>query len=105
MIGQPIRRREDVRLLTGRGRYVSDIPLDGALHLAVVRSPHAHAEILRIDADEARRRPGIVGVFALADLPELRGCLPPPAVPGGTVRPYRQSALAAGLARFDGEVV
>jgi carbon-monoxide dehydrogenase large subunit len=105
VIGQSVRRREDFRLLTGRGRYVGDLPLEGALHVAVVRSPHAHAEILGIDTAAARHLPGIAGVFTLADLPELRGCLPPPAVPGGTVRQYRQSALADALARFDGEAV
>ena len=48
-IGQPLRRREDFKLLTGKGRYVDDVRLPGMLHMAVLRSPHAHAEIKGID--------------------------------------------------------
>jgi len=105
MIGQRVRRREDERLLLGHGRYVSDVPLESALHVAIVRSPHAHAAIERIELDDARRLPGVAGAYRLADLPELRGALPPPAVPAVTVKPYRQSALADGLVRFAGEPV
>ncbi len=105
MIGERVRRREDERLLLGHGRYVTDIPLESALCVAIVRSPHAHAAIERVDLDEARRVAGVIGAYQLADLPELRGALPPPVVPGVTVKPYRQSALADGLVRFAGEPV
>jgi carbon-monoxide dehydrogenase large subunit len=104
-IGQGVRRREDARFLAGRGRYVTDLPFAPALHVALVRSLHAHARIVRVDTDAARARPGVHGVFTLSDLPELRGALPPPVVPAVSVRPYRQSALADGLARFAGEPV
>lgn len=100
-----MRRREDHRFLVGRGRYVSDVPIGDALSLVIVRSPHAHAAIGRIDLDQARRLPGVVGVFALDDIPELRGALPPPVVPAVAVKPYRQSALADGVVRFAGEPV
>ena len=53
MIGEPVRRREDRRFLTGRGCYVADLPLESALHVAVVRSPHAHARIVRVLAYHA----------------------------------------------------
>jgi len=105
MIGRRTKRREDVRFLTGRGRYVGDLALDHAAHVAVVRSPHAHAHILRVDAGAARALPGVLGVFTLADLPELREALPPLVVPGVAVKPYRQSALADHLVRFAGEAV
>ncbi len=104
-IGQGVRRREDARFLTGRGRYVSDLPLEPALHVAIVRSPHAHARLAGVDAAAARALPGVRGVFVLGDLPELRGALPPPVVPAVAVKPYRQSALAEGVARFAGEPV
>src|SRR5438477_228894 len=91
LIGQPLRRREDHRLLTGRGRYVADIPLEGALHVAVVRSPHAHARIVSIDTGRARKHAGVAGVFTLTELSELRGALPPPAVAA------RWDAATAGL--------
>ena len=58
--GQPIKRLEDQRLLTGKGQFIDDKPEDGALWLYVLRSPHAHAKITSIDtkaaADNARRR-------------------------------------------------
>jgi len=98
-------RREDGRLLVGQGRYVSDVPIESTLSMVVVRSPHAHARIERIDLDEACRLPSVIGVFRLSDLPELRGALPPPVVPAVPVKPYRQSALANGVARFAGEPV
>ena len=69
-IGQPIARREDVRFLTGRARYVDDVKLPGMLHAAVVRSPHAHARILGIDGSEALGMAGVVAVLSFRDLEE-----------------------------------
>src|SRR2546427_773685 len=75
LFGARVRRREDARLVTGRGRYVADIALPGMLHVAVHRSPHAHARLVTIDAGEARRRPGVVHVLAPSDAAAL-GRLP-----------------------------
>ena len=59
-IGQPMRRHEDLRLITGRGRYTDDITLPRMTHAFVLRSPVAHAHIKRIDAAAARRHgPGL----------------------------------------------
>src|SRR3989442_10954431 len=69
MIGQPIRRKEDPHFLRGGGRYVHDLTSPGLLHLAFVRSPHAHAAVRGIDGTRARRLPGVVAVLAAADLP------------------------------------
>src|SRR5215471_10865170 len=66
-IGAPLRRVEDKRFLTGRGRFVADIELSGALACALVRSPHAHAAIRRIDASAARAAPGVVAVLTGAE--------------------------------------
>ncbi|HUF92148.1 MAG TPA: molybdopterin cofactor-binding domain-containing protein, partial [Candidatus Limnocylindria bacterium] len=104
-IGDSALRREDARFLVGRGRYVTDLPFEAALHVAIVRSPHAHARIAGVDASAARALPGVRGVFVLDDLPELRGALPPPVVPGVVLQPHRQSALADGVVRFAGEPV
>ena len=71
LVGQSIRRLEDRRFLTGGGRYLADIVSTGALHLHLVRSPHAHADVRRIDAEAARAMPGVAGVFTAADLREL----------------------------------
>jgi carbon-monoxide dehydrogenase large subunit len=74
-VGARVRRREDPRLVTGAGRYVADVALPGLLHASVVRSPHAHARILRVSADAARRQPGVVEVIGPADAAAL-GALP-----------------------------
>jgi CO/xanthine dehydrogenase Mo-binding subunit len=105
VIGASPRRREDPRLVRGAGRYVDDLALPDALALAVVRSPHAHARITRVDGAAARDRAGVRGVFTLDDLPELRGALPPPVMNALAVKPYRQSALAGDRARYAGEPV
>src|SRR6267143_2276256 len=75
LFGASVRRREDARLVTGRGRYVADVTLPGLLHVAVHRSPHAHARIVRIDAEAVRRRPGVVSVLVPPDVAAL-GRLP-----------------------------
>ena len=67
-IGAPLRRVEDKRFLTGHGRFVADIELSGALACALVRSPHAHAAIRRIDASAALAAPGVVAVLTGADM-------------------------------------
>ena len=66
--GQPVKRLEDARLLTGRGHFIDDKPMDGALSLYVLRSPHAHATITGIDTDAAKAMPGVVAIFTGADL-------------------------------------
>jgi len=67
-IGQPVRRKEDVRLLTGAGRYTDDLHFAGELYAFFLRSPHAHATIRGIEAGAAKAAPGVVGVFTGADL-------------------------------------
>lgn len=69
-----LRRFEDERFLTGQGRYLGDDEVRGALHAMVLRSPHAHAEILSIDAAAARNLPGVHAVYAAADIAELGPC-------------------------------
>src|SRR5919204_3239552 len=67
-IGVPLRRVEDRRFLTGRGRFVADIDFSGALACVLVRSPHAHAAIRRIEASDALALPGVVAVFTGTDM-------------------------------------
>ena len=66
-IGQPVRRKEDERLLTGRGRFSDDFALPGQAYAAIVRSPHPHARIVKIDAGKAMAVPGVLGVFTGED--------------------------------------
>ena len=62
-IGARVKRGDDPRLLTGRGRYVDDVTLPRMVHAAFVRSVHAHARLVRLDVDRARRAPGVAGVL------------------------------------------
>jgi carbon-monoxide dehydrogenase large subunit len=66
-IGQPLRRKEDERLLTGKGRFTDDFNIDGQAIAAMVRSPHPHARIMGIDTGKAKSMPGVLGVFTGAD--------------------------------------
>jgi carbon-monoxide dehydrogenase large subunit len=67
-VGQRLRRTEDARLVRGAGRFTADIRLPGALHAAVLRSPFAHAEITRLDVEQALAVDGVVAAFTGADL-------------------------------------
>src|ERR1700720_446507 len=67
-IGDAPKRREDLRFLTGQGRYLDDLAFDGLTHAIVLRSPHAHARILGIDAAAARAMPGVLAVLTAADV-------------------------------------
>ena len=66
-IGQAVRRVEDRRFLTGQGRYVDDITLPGICHGVNVLSPHAHANIKKVDASKAKAAPGVLLVLTGAD--------------------------------------
>jgi carbon-monoxide dehydrogenase large subunit len=67
-IGQPVRRKEDERLLTGQGRFTDDFALPGQAHAAIVRSPHPHAAIEGYDTSIARQMPGVLAVLTGADV-------------------------------------
>ncbi|MGH7345948.1 MAG: xanthine dehydrogenase family protein molybdopterin-binding subunit, partial [Candidatus Rokuibacteriota bacterium] len=67
-VGKPVRRREDPRLVTGAGCYTDDVNLPGQAYASMVRSPHAHARIVRIDTAAALASPGVLAVLTGADL-------------------------------------
>jgi len=69
-VGQPVKRREDPRLLAGRGRYVDDVVMPGMAHAAFVRSPVARGTVRGVDTSAAAGLPGVVAVFTAADLNE-----------------------------------
>ncbi|MHB8399558.1 MAG: xanthine dehydrogenase family protein molybdopterin-binding subunit [Candidatus Limnocylindrales bacterium] len=68
VLGAPIKRVEDPRFITGKGRYVDDIALQGMVHAAILRSPYAHANIRSIDTSAARAMPGVLAVIVGADI-------------------------------------
>ena len=105
-VGRALRRKEDPRLITGRGRYVDDISLPGTLWAALVRSPEAHATIVSVDTSAAKARPGIRGAFTGEDMTDLTGPLPMAWVPPGiTVNNPEHWPLAKGVVRFVGDPV
>src|SRR5262252_5892047 len=67
-IGAAVRRKEDLRFITGKGQYTDDVTRPGETHIHFLRSPHAHAKIKRIDANAAKQMPGVLAVLTGAEL-------------------------------------
>jgi aerobic carbon-monoxide dehydrogenase large subunit len=88
MLGQRVLRKEDDRLITGRGLYVEDVQLPGMAYLGFVRSPHGHAYVRQINADAARDVPGVIAVITGDEWPELAAKLPELAGSVTNVTPY-----------------
>jgi len=100
MIGDPIARKEDGRLITGQGQYVDDIALDDLLHLTFLRSPYPHARITRIDAGEALEMSGVVAVLTPWNCAELRSLMPSIQEAGTLNNPYCDKNWVAPHALF-----
>jgi carbon-monoxide dehydrogenase large subunit len=108
-IGQPVRRREDVRLLTGRGRYTDDLDPPGCAQAVILRSPHAHARIVSIGTAVAKAAPGVLAVLMGRDA-EADGIGPLPTlvdVPGrdGPLFDPKRAVLQAARVRYVGDPV
>ncbi|MGH6954057.1 MAG: xanthine dehydrogenase family protein molybdopterin-binding subunit, partial [Alphaproteobacteria bacterium] len=109
-VGQPVRRLEDRRFLTGAGRYIDDLVLPRQAHAVFVRSPRAHADIRRIDLAAAGRAPGVLAVFTGRDL-EADGIGPLPCIvsirgrDGTEQHTPPRPALATDRVRYVGEPV
>ncbi|MGQ0548672.1 MAG: aerobic carbon-monoxide dehydrogenase large subunit [Armatimonadota bacterium] len=104
--GERVTRNEDPRLLAGMGTYVDDIHLPRLLHAAFVRSPHAHARVVRIETAAAKALPGVAAVLTAADLPErIRGPLPPLIPHPALVHHKTQVALAGTFVHHVGEPI
>ena len=98
-IGHSVRRKEDDRFIRGKGNYVDDVRLPGMLHMALLRTPVAHARVGAIDAEQARAMPGVVAVVTGKDL-EAHGLAWMPTLSGDT-----QAVLATDKVRFQGQEV
>jgi carbon-monoxide dehydrogenase large subunit len=103
-LNRPAPRPEDYRLLTGRGRYVDDVEIPGALHACFVRSPHGHARIVSIDATEALAMPGVVAVVTGRDLAQWTTPMTV-APPIDGLRPVEIATMPVDVARFQGDIV
>src|SRR2546422_1360425 len=104
LFGARVRRREDARLITGRGRYVADVTHPGLLHVAVHRSPHAHARIVHVDSAPALRRPGVVRVLVPSDVAAL-GRLPLLVPHSSLVAPACPEILPQEVVSYAGQAV
>lgn len=103
-MGQPLRRREDFKFITGKGRYTDDMKSQGMLHMAILRSPHAHAIIKRVDLSAAQAASGVRLVLSGADLVGKIGSIAPNWIIPGTKVPDRP-VVAVDRVRFVGECV
>jgi carbon-monoxide dehydrogenase large subunit len=101
ILGNRVLRKEDPKFLTVGGTYVADLDLPGAAWVTYVRSPVAHARIVSVDTDEARKAPGVIDVVTGADV-DLEPRAPDmPMLNPAMRRPY----LAVDVVRFVGEAV
>ncbi len=109
-VGQPVRRFEDLRLLTGRGRYQDDLTLPRQAYAIFVRSPHAHARIRSIDTKTALAAPGVVAVYTGADyeadgLAMPKAMMPRKKADGSPMFAPQRPALVSDRARYVGDPV
>ncbi|NCV01959.1 MAG: xanthine dehydrogenase family protein molybdopterin-binding subunit [Proteobacteria bacterium] len=106
--GASIRRREDPRLITGRGKFTDDIHLANSATAMFVRSPHGHARIVSIDTSAAAAHPGVLGVYTYQDVKGFISGMPcawPTTNTGDTLKLATYPPLADGKVRFFGEAV
>jgi carbon-monoxide dehydrogenase large subunit len=106
LFGAKIKRREDPRLITGKATYTDDLQPAGLTHAEIVRSPHAHARIKRIDVEAARRHPGVVAVFTGKDLQGKINPIPTAwLIPNSNLKTPPHPALAVDTVRYAGDAV
>src|SRR6202049_1921047 len=105
--GEPIKRNEDRRLLTGQALFIDDVELPGMLHAALLRSQVAHARIRKIDVSKALQRPGVVAAYVASDLGDYWQpgpiLVPPPPIDGIIFNARTQVPLAKEKVRHVGE--
>ena len=106
IFGSGIRRREDPRLITGSATYTDDITLPGMVHAAMLRSEHAHAKITRVDTSQAASAPGVIAVYAGAD---IEGALAPMPcawlLPDSDLKIAAYPCIAKDVVRYTGDIV
>ena len=104
-IGESVSRLEDQRFLTGTGKFVDDVSLPGMTHMAILRSPHAHARINTIDLSVAKKMPGIIDVFAAGDIEIDMPEIPLRLAPFKGFEKFLQKPIAVDKVRYVGEPI
>jgi carbon-monoxide dehydrogenase large subunit len=105
IFGSGIRRQEDPRLLTGTATYTDDLTLPGMLHAAMLRSPHAHARITRVDLSRAQAAPGVLAVYGGADTEALKPVPCAWLLPNAGLKVAGYQAIARDTVRYVGDIV
>jgi carbon-monoxide dehydrogenase large subunit len=106
IFGSAIRRREDPRLLTGTGTFTDDLALPNMVHAAMLRSPHAHARITKIDVSKARKSPGVIAVYTGADTAAaLKPMVCAWLLPNSDLKIGEYPAIAKDIVRYAGDIV
>src|SRR5258708_3806816 len=105
IFGSGIRRREDPRLITGTATYTDDLALPGMVHAAMLRSPHAHARIRRIDVSQARKAAGVLAVFIGADIDSLKPVPCAWLLPNANLKIAVYQAMCTEVVRYVGDIV
>ncbi|MEQ8194094.1 MAG: xanthine dehydrogenase family protein molybdopterin-binding subunit [Rhodospirillales bacterium] len=109
-IGQPVRRKEDVRLVTGQGCYTDDFNLEGQAHVHFLRSPHGHADIVSIDTTAAEAAPGVIKIFTgkeadAEDFPIMHCLVNVKCKDGKPMIDTPRPAICTDRVRFVGDIV
>src|SRR6266516_2345091 len=104
-VGRSLKRKEDLRLLTGRGRYVADVILPRMLHAVIVRSPYGHARIAGIHTEAALGAAGVAAVLTFSDIVALAKPIPMRLSPLEELQRFLQYPLAGDKVRYVGEPV
>jgi aerobic carbon-monoxide dehydrogenase large subunit len=105
LIGAALARFEDRRLLTGQAEYLADVSLPGMLHLAVVRSQHAHGRLRAVDVAPALKVPGVIDAFCAADMGQVLDPIPVRLGNREGLDPFLQRPFATDRVRYVGEPV
>ncbi|MDJ0269027.1 MAG: glyceraldehyde dehydrogenase subunit alpha [Aigarchaeota archaeon] len=106
IFGARVKRREDPRMITGQGRYTDDIKLSGMVYAMFLRSPYAHAKIVSINVEKARKVPGVIAVYTGKDLENKLGPVPCAwAIPNADLKVPKYMPLAVDRVRYVGDPV
>jgi aerobic carbon-monoxide dehydrogenase large subunit len=106
ILGAPVRRKEDPRLISGKGQYVDDLRLPGTLYVTFVRSPHGHARIRRVETSKAAAVDGVAGVYTGKDLEGKVASVPCGwLLPDSDLKIPPHPPIAIDTVRFTGDIV
>ena len=105
VFGSGIKRREDPRLITGTATYTDDLALPDMVHAAMLRSPHAHARVKKIDTSRAKKAPGVIAVYTGAEIDGLQAMPCAWLLPNSGLKVAAYKCAATDVVRYVGDIV